>query len=77
MSRPGQVISRFGFSAAEMRTSLLNVGCSDSSIVYLVNEEVSKIPENVAGVKGGAENRIFFTKGEGQNLVSYNIHHAD
>ena len=53
ISRTSQVISRVGFSDTEIQILLLNAGSSERSIEYLLNEEVSKIPEDVAGVKGG------------------------
>lgn len=62
-SRARHLVSRFGFDTAEMQTIFLNVGCSESSIEYLENEEISTMPEEVIGVKGGVQNRLFFAKG--------------
>lgn len=63
LSRTRHIISKLGFDAVEIRTFLLNAGCNECSIEYLLNEEASKIPEDVTGVKGGVENKLFFAKG--------------
>lgn len=52
-------IAKESFDRADMIELFTNAGCKSTSTVFYEYKETTNLPENVSGVKGGLEKRIF------------------